>query len=389
MNLAPSLCLYTASHEPSGMGEQMLTLAAQLRGCYRIAVVCAPFPAALSLLERARTLGLATLALDAHELGEPLRDWLRAQRMAIFHCHAGIGWEGHTAIQAAREAGVPALVRTEHLPDLLTDPCQRATFDRTVRIIDRLVCVSEGGRASFLQSGVPAHKLQVVHNGITPRPSRWPVAVARREVRARLGLPPGARLVLTVGRLTEQKGHRFLLEAVPAVIECAPDAYFLWVGVGPLERELRQRIGALELDARVRLLGRCDDVPDLLAAVDLLVLPSLFEGLPLAVLEAMAAGLPVVGTRVCGTVETIRDGETGRLVEARDPSALAAAILEILAGPDLAARWGAAGRSLAEREFSATRMARDMAAIYDGLLHGLGPASYDLHAPSLAPARAI
>ena len=111
-----------------------------------------------------------------------------------------------------------------------------------------------------------------------------------------------------------------------------------------------------------------------MAAADLFALPSLVEGLPLVVLEAMAAGLPVVGTRVPGTSEVVIDGVTGRLVPpgrlagCGEVAALAAAILETLQDPDLAARWGAAGQDLVEREFSAKRMARETADVYEELL---------------------
>ena len=112
---------------------------------------------------------------------------------------------------------------------------------------------------------------------------------------------------------------------------------------------------------------------DLMAAADLVVLPSLFEGLPLVVLEAMAAGLPVVGTRVCGTTEAVCDGMTGRLVEAQDAAALADAVLEVLERPELAARWGDARRRRFEREFQPARMARETAAVYEELLGAQRP----------------
>jgi glycosyltransferase involved in cell wall biosynthesis len=105
-------------------------------------------------------------------------------------------------------------------------------------------------------------------------------------------------------------------------------AEFVWVGDGPLEGELRPQVRRLRLDTRVHFLGRRADVPGLLAGPDVLVLPSLFEGLPLAVLEAMPAGVPVVPPGVTGTTEAIEDGATGRLVPPGDPAALAAGVVE-------------------------------------------------------------
>lgn len=363
---APLLCLYTDSLEPSGVGRHMLMLADKLRDRYRVSFVCPPTTGGMPLLKEAGALGLRTLALEADDPRGALRDWLRATGVEVFHAHAGIGWEGHPGIHAARAAGVPTVVRTEHLPDLITDPVQRRDYDRMHRRVDRIVCVSETARDSFVRAGVPAHKLLVIRNGIAFRSA----APDPAEVRARLGLPFDATLVLTVARLTEQKGHRHLLEAAPAVRERVPGAHFVWVGEGPLGDELRKRTRELGIEGNVHLTGRRTDVPDLLAAAELFVLPSLFEGLPLVVLEAMAAGVPVVGTRVCGTREAVEDGVCGRLVPARDPAALAAAILEVLERPDLGARWGAAGRRRARREFSAARMARETAALYQETRHG-------------------
>ena len=138
-------------------------------------------------------------------------------------------------------------------------------------------------------------------------------------------------------------------------------------GDGPLARELRIQARSLGVAAHVHLLGARRDVAALLAAAHLFVLPSHFEGLPLAPLEAMAAGVPVVGTAVCGTAEVVANRVTGRLVAARSPRLLAAAIIEHLARPDLAQRRGAAGRERVERHFTAERMVRETAACYEAV----------------------
>lgn len=369
-----AVCLYTDNLRPSGLGEHMLALAAGLRGRYALSFVCPPSPDGLSFMARARSMGVETFGIGLPEEREGLArlgEWLRARRVRVFHAHAGNLWEGHDgSVPAARAAGVPVVVRTEHLPDL-TDapwfedaPWEHADYEREIELIDRIVCVSEATRASFVRRDVPARKFRVVRNGIEPRPA----SSSRVRVLEGLGLPPQARVVLTVGKLTVRKGYRTLVEALPTVAEREPEAYFAWVGEGALKDELRGRVRELGLQERVRLVGYREDVPDLMAASDLFVLPSLAEALPLVVLEAMAAGLPVVGTRVCGTSEAVRDGDTGRLVAAGDADALAAAVIETLGSPRLAARWGAAGQKLAEREFGAARMARETADIYEELI---------------------
>lgn len=363
------VCLFTASPDPSGVGEHMLSLAAGLRTDYTLSFGCIPNPDSEALLQRAAALGAEILPLDGRGFRndppiERLTRWLREHRVDLFHLHAGIGWEGHTAVYAARDAGVAAVVRTEHLPDMITDPEERASHRHLLTAVDRLICVSQGARRSMRHAGIADAKLAVVRNGVPP----LICDATGDDARARLDVPPGAPLVLTVARFTEQKGHRVLLDAIPMILERHPAARFLWAGDGPLAQDLRDETGARGLAEHVRFLGHRGDVGALLAAADLFVLPSLFEGLPLSVLEAMAAGLPVVATKTCGSDEAVLDGVTGRLAPPGDAGALAAAVNEALGHPERAAAWGVAGRLRWSREFSAARMVRETAAVYEALL---------------------
>jgi glycosyltransferase involved in cell wall biosynthesis len=365
--MSRSLCLFTDSLYPSGVGEHMLTLGAELRRRYRVAFVCPPSAPGRHLLQRARALGAETLALTVREdpmARQHLGDWLQARRIAVFHGHAGSNREGYDGIYAAHDAGVPAVVRTEHLPEELTAAVERRAYQRLQRVVDRVICVSAGVGATFRRAGVPQHRLRVVHNGIHPSV----VVPDRVGVRAALGLPSEALIVLTVARFYPQKGHRYLAGAIPAVIEQAPRAHFVWVGEGVEEGALRQQLAALGVDRHVTFAGQRQDVPNLLAAADAFVLPSRYEGLPLVALEAMAVGTPVVATRVCGTSEVVDDGVTGRLTEAADEAALAAALLEVLTQPDLRVRWGEAGRQRFAERFTAARMAREIAEVYEEVL---------------------
>jgi len=187
-------------------------------------------------------------------------------------------------------------------------------------------------------------------------------------VRAALGIAPNALLILTVGRLTEQKGHRYLVDAIPALIAEFPEARFVWAGDGPLYTELCERLQQLKLADQVLMLGKRNDIPELLAAADLFVLPSLFEGLPLVVLEALAAGVPVIATRAGGTSEIFTDESQGMLVAPGDAKALATAIGLALRQPELRSNWAQAGRARFKAAFSATRMAAETTALYRQLL---------------------
>jgi len=362
-----TVCLFTDSREPSGLGQHMLTLAAELVPQHRLLFVCPSTARGRQLLEQAESLGCATLALDPHDEEQSydaLAVTLQRLDVTLFHCHAGIGWEGHRGVQIAHRQGVPAIIRTEHLPYLLTDPRQQAAYRDQLACVDQVICVSAEALSSYVRAGVPRSKLTLIRNGIRP-----PEVVAQRAaVCAEFALPPDAHLIFTAARFTEQKGHRHLLAALPDVVAQCPRAYFLWAGEGPLEQELRQRRQALGKQRQHLLLpGWREDAHRLLAAADLFVLPSLFEGLPLVVLEAMALGVPVIGTAVCGTAETVVDGLSGRLVPPGDSAALAAAICEGLTQPGLAAGWSAAGRARYQELFSAERMGCETAALYEAI----------------------
>ncbi|MFN8446339.1 MAG: glycosyltransferase [Caldilineaceae bacterium] len=364
-----TICLFTDSVDPSGMGEHMLTLAGQLLSRYQVLFVCPPGEKGEPFLQRARELGCTVLPLLVQgdfEAAKTLRQQLRSLNVRVFHCHAGIGWEGHEGIRAAHNCGLPlAIVRTEHLPYLLTDPKQRAEYKELLTFVDQMICVSESAANSFLQAGIAKEQLTVVRNGIQPEQ----IDRDRQGVRAEFDIPNDGQLVLTVARMTEQKGYPYLLEAIPEIAAQVPNAHFVWVGEGPLDRVLRRQMHHNDLTPpRLTLAGRRADVPRLMAAADLFVLPSLFEGLPLVVLEAMASGTPIVGTKVCGTEEAITDGYNGRLVEPRSSEALVNAITEALTQPQLTTRWINEGRTRFQREFSAERMANETSALYEGLL---------------------
>jgi glycosyltransferase involved in cell wall biosynthesis len=192
-------------------------------------------------------------------------------------------------------------------------------------------------------------RLTVIPNGIDP----GPIDAAEPIERASIGLPDSGHLALFVGRLDPQKGLPDLLKAAERVIARRPDWHLALAGDGPdrpwLLHVIKDRSA---LGDRVRWLGRRDDVPGLLKAADLLVLPSLWEGMPNAVLEAMAARRAVVGTAVEGTEDLVVSGQTGWLVPPRDPAALAYALEEAAADPDRLRRYGEAARLRVEGEFS-------------------------------------
>ena len=217
--------------------------------------------------------------------------------------------------------------------------------------------------------GVPEDRLAMIYSGVE---DVEPPAVDRVEVRAEFGFPAGSPMVLFAGRLAEQKRVNDLLKALDLLQHVQPDVRTLIAGDGPLRERLEETAAAYRLDERVRFLGHRDDVPRLLAAADLLVLPSSYEGLPNVVLEAMRFRKPVVATAAPGTTEVVVDGETGLLVSIGDPVRLTRAIRDVARDPELARRLGEAGRARAEAHFGAAAMINRFAELYERLARAKG-----------------
>lgn len=295
--------------------------------------------------------------------------WLRRERADVLHCHLPLA--GLVGRLAGRLATVP-VVYTEHNLQRRYHPATRLANRLTWRLQDAAVAVSgEVARsiADHLPSSVPVH---LVRNGIEvpPPPEEETVRALRRD----LGLPAEAPVVGTVAVLRRQKRLDLWLRAAARLLELQPDARFLVVGDGPLRGELEALAARPPLAGRVVFAGLQRDVWPYLAAMDLYLMSSEFEGLPLALLEALASGLPAVVTAVGGIPEVVDDGTDGRLVPFGDPAALARAAGEVLADPEQARRLGVAARRRVAERFGIARMARELEAVYRGVVAGRGDA---------------
>jgi glycosyltransferase involved in cell wall biosynthesis len=286
---------------------------------------------------------------------------LRAVRPTALHAHLNWPLACTGGLIAARWAAVPASVATVHLfGPLPRGPSIAALRRLHPRLVDRYIAVSHDVARRMTDTlRTPAARVRVIHNGIDLAPF-LDSGPGRAGARAALGIADGAPCVVTAARLDAQKGLLHLVEAARAV----PGAVFLIAGDGPERAAVEAAARRSGVEERVRLLGPRDDVPALLAACDIFVLPSLFEGAPLAILEAMATARPVVASRIGGVDELVLDGVTGLLVPPADPAALAAAILRLTASPELRVRLGDAARERA-RTFGAPAMAQAVMALYD------------------------
>jgi glycosyltransferase involved in cell wall biosynthesis len=265
---------------------------------------------------------------------------------------------------AAHRAGVPVVVTAEMAVDLWKGRGHLWIDRKLAYWTDALVGNSDAVVDFYRKAGVPEDRLAMIPSGIG---DDEPPVVEPGAIRLELGLPADCPLALFVGRLAPQKGVSDLLEALDVLQHIRPGLRTLIVGDGPLRDDLMGRATAYCLTDAVRFLGHRDDVPRLLAAADLLVLPSLYEGLPNVVLEAMRFRKPVVATAAPGTTEVVADGQTGLLVPMHNPRELARAIRSVIDDPALATRLGQAGRARVEAEFRAQTMVDRFAALYESI----------------------
>jgi glycosyltransferase involved in cell wall biosynthesis len=254
------------------------------------------------------------------------------------------------AAPAARLAGVAAVVMRNGLEGSFGDKRWNRWLARTC--ISDFVVNAEALRRELLSYGwVAPERVTVIYNGIDPAASapRRSREAVREELRARSEIP----ILLCAARLADDKGQEDLIRAVASLQPVHPDLRVLIVGEGSRRPALEALVAAAGLGAQIQFLGFRSDVPDLLGAADVVVIPSYREGVPNIALEAMAAGRPVVATAVSGTPEAVIDGETGLLVPPGQPDALAGALARILADPVEARSMGERGKARVQARFRA------------------------------------
>jgi glycosyltransferase involved in cell wall biosynthesis len=349
------------------MGAHLLDLAAEQVRSADVSVLAWPTAPGERLLAAAEALGARPVPLPhprSPDFGPFVGRHLRAHPAQVFHAHVGTGREDFDGVRAARAAGVPAVVQTQHYPWLMGSRKHLVPFFHAIEPVDHLIAVSDAQRETYLRVGVAPDRMTTVPNGIRRR-GPGPGRLAAREA---LGLDPEQPVVMTVGRLNVMKGHVHLLDAVPGLLARFPDLAVVIAGRGHLQEQLQAQADALGVAGAVRLLGQRGDARGLLDAADVFVLPSRHEGMPLVLLEAMDAGLPVVATRVIGSAEVVAEGETGLLVRPRDAAALERALAQLLDDPATRERFGRAGQQRFEACFTADRMARDTVGVYERVL---------------------
>jgi glycosyltransferase involved in cell wall biosynthesis len=253
-------------------------------------------------------------------------------------------------------------------------PLRRALYvalDRlTAARVDRFIVVSRALERLLVEGrGVPAERVRLIPNGVE-LPRAQP-ATAPAAMRTALGIAAGGRVIGAVGRLVWQKGFEHLIRAMRVVVAAEPAARLVVVGDGPLRHRLATLSAECGVDGCVTFAGFRRDVTALLRAFEILVVPSLREGLPMITLEGMAAGTPVVATAIPGILEQIDSGVDGMLVPPGDADALAAAVVRLLGDAALRDRLGAAARRKAATAFDVSRTVAATREVYAGLMREL------------------
>ena len=360
-----------------GMENMLLTLA---RNLSELGVKCvvgvlrdARFPH-VEVGVQARKLGLAVEIIPCKgrwswSAVRHIRNLVLKHNVDVMHPH---GYKADIYAYAAAWPNRVALLATSHnWPSRLLSMRAYAAIDRLVlRRFDKVIVVSDVVAQILRRWGVSSKKLFMIFNGVDIERFRSTTPTLRNEV-----MNDGHFLVGFVGRLVSDKGGAFLLRAAPRVLSAFPTTTFVLVGEGPARSEWEALAVQLGIAKHVVFAGVRDDMPEVYASLDLVVLPSLIESMPMCLLEAMAAGRPVIATRVGAIPKFITSKHTGWLIEPGDVNGLAAAICHLLSNPELASQLGEKGREYISQHFSATSMAKNYMQAYGQVLanqqHGI------------------
>lgn len=227
----------------------------------------------------------------------------------------------------------------------------------------KVVTISEGIRNVLLSEGLCEEQLLCIHSAVDF--DAWQMSRDRGWFESEFGISRSQKAVGVVAQMIERKGHRFLIEAIPAIVQKVPDTRFLFLGKGPLEPELKQLCIDRSVDHLVRFSGFRDDLPRIMPNLDLLVHPALMEGLGVSLLQAAAAGVPIVGSRAGGIPEIVRHGENGYLVQPGSVEGLERFCVELLEDPEKGPSFGTSGKQIVLDSFVIPAMVGDNLRLYE------------------------
>jgi glycosyltransferase involved in cell wall biosynthesis len=327
---------------------------------FRVVLACQPdAPLAREAQQRGLVVRPITMRgpLDAMACWQ-LRRLMRSDKVDLVHTHSSI--DAWLAGFAAKSLGLP-VVRSRHV----SIPVKRRGNFVYNALCDRIISSGEVIRQVLIEAGVFPGKIVAIPAGVDT--SQFHPDVSGEGVRRELALH--GPVVGTVAMMRHSKGHSVLLQAIPDILAQEPEAVFLWVGDGIGRQALEQEIAHAGLAEKIRLTGFRDDVPALLAAMDVVVLPSIkSDGVPQGLVQALAMRKPVIASAVGGIPEVVQHQHTGVLVPPNNPGALAAAVIQVLQDPKQAGRWAEAGRELVDTCLTLEHMIDRTAEVYTAVL---------------------
>jgi len=361
-----------------GAENMLMQLSCALRGSDFTPVIGVISNAAMPNLELARIAGRHRLAAEVFPCRsvldwrtiKQLRAYLRRENIAVVQTH---GYKSDTFAVLASSFLPVVRLATCH-PWIINSrrgQLYAAIDKRVLTRFDHLVAVSDSVRADLTRTKLPSEKISLIPNGMDIQPFQR--RFDRRRLRQEYQLPMSARIIGCVGRLDPEKGQDLLIEAC-AKLDKKLDWILLLAGTGSCEVQLQRQAERLGIADRVRFLGFTDTIPQFLAALDLLVLPSRTEGTPLALLEAMAARCAIVAAAVGQVPQIITHLQTGYLIRPGCTEEMEEGIRYLIENPQHGRQMGMQAAELVSREFSASKMAEAYMQIYSGLITSMRPA---------------
>ncbi len=285
---------------------------------------------------------------------------IRKESPDVIHLHSRRGADILGGI-AAKLSGTPCILTRR-----VDNPESRMWAGMKYRIYHHVVTISDGIREVLLSEGVPHLKITCVHSAVDTQ--RYATPCEKAWFNREFGLEEGSLTCGTLAQFIERKGHKYLFDAIPEIVNIIPKARFILFGKGPLEGSLRSYCKGLGIEDKVHFAGFREDLDHIIGCLDLVIHPALMEGLGVSLLQAASAGVPIVGTRAGGIPEIVRDGVNGYLVPPGDVPPLVDAATRILMDRDLGRQMGDGGRKIVKDHFSIGAMVAGNMAVYRELL---------------------
>jgi glycosyltransferase involved in cell wall biosynthesis len=346
---------------------------------YKIMVACLPTGV---FIEKIKGSGAQVSSVDMQNRFNPmvilrLVNLMKRENVDIVHSQGGRA--DFFARMAAKLSRVPIVVSTVQMP---VEGFNVSTIKRLIyillnrfseRFVDRFIVVSDALEKMMIEKQrIESQRVVKIYNGIEIDEFCMDYDKEAIHVKSRfreeMGFSNSVPVIGAIGRLVWQKGFEYFIEAIPGLLKEFKEARFLIVGEGELEEELKVKSKRLGLEDKLTFTGFRSDIKEILASIDICILPSLLEGLPMILLEAMAMGKPIVATDIDGIKEVLADGEAGLLVPPRNMEALSDAIITLLGNEGKSYQMGMAARKIVKEEFGVDVMVQKVEKVYDDML---------------------